>query len=198
MDESEACLGLTQKSYIISPEEEKDARASMDANREWATLIETINTIGKALEPFFINKGAQVLRNLMEAIVKSGATLAVTHNGWSNDEMALEYLKHFHRHTRPVGIFRLLILDGHNNHATFRFKKLAHKYKIILLYLPAHTTHKLQPLDVGIFRPQSGFYSTQVTQHSRWAGFNISKREYLDWMLVARKKANTTSNILSA
>ena len=81
MDESEAGLGLTQQSYIIGPEEEKDARASMDANREWATLIETISAIGKALQPFFINKDAQVFRDLIEAMVKSGATLAVTHNG---------------------------------------------------------------------------------------------------------------------
>jgi DDE superfamily endonuclease len=155
-----AGLELTQKSYIIGPEEKKDARVLMNTNREWATLIETISAIGKALKPFFINKGAQVLRDLMKAMVKSKATLAVTHNKWSNDEMALEYLKHFHRHARPVGVFRLLILDGHDSHATFRFKELAHEYKIILLYLPAHITHKLQPLDVGIFEPQSGFYST--------------------------------------
>jgi DDE superfamily endonuclease len=112
--------------------------------------------------------------------------------------MALEYLKHFHRHARPIGVYRLLILNGHDSYATFRFKELAHKYKIILLYLPAHTTHRLQPLDVGIFGPQSGFYSNEVVQHSRWAGFNVSKREYLDWMLAARKKTNITSNIFSA
>jgi hypothetical protein len=163
MDESEAGLRLTQKSYIISPEEEKDTRASIDTNREWATLIETINAIGKALKPFFINKGAQVLRNLIKAMIKSGITLAVTHNRWSNDEMALKYFKHFHRHARPVGVFRLLILNGYGSHATFRFKELAHKYKIILLYLPAHITYKLQPLNIGIFKPQSGFYSTQIT-----------------------------------
>jgi hypothetical protein len=116
----------------------------------------------------------------MEVMIKSGATLITTHNGWSNDEMALEYLKHFHRHARPIGIYRLLILNGYGSHATFRFKELAHKYKIILLYLPAHTTHRLQPLDVGIFGPQSGFYSNEIVQHSRWAGFNVSKREYLD------------------
>jgi hypothetical protein len=151
MDESGAGLGFIQKSYIIGPEEEKDARVLMDVNREWATLIETISAIGKALEPFFINKSAQIFRDFMEAMVKLGATLAVTYNGWFNDEMALEYLKHFHRHARPVGVFRLLILDGYGSHAIFRFKKLAHEYKIILLYLPAHITHKLQPLDIGIF-----------------------------------------------
>jgi hypothetical protein len=158
MDESRAGLGFTQKFYIIDPEEEKDTRALMNANREWATLIKTISAIGKALEPFFINKGAQVLRDLMEAIIKLGVILAVIHNRWSNDEMALKYFKHFYRHARLVGVFRLLILDGYGNYATFRFKKLAHEYKIILLYLPAHTTHKLQSLDVGIFGSQSGFY----------------------------------------
>jgi hypothetical protein len=198
MDELRSGLGLIQKSYIIGPEEEKDARISADTNREWATLIETINAIRKALKPFFINKGAHVLRDLMKAMIKSGAILATTHNGWSNNEMALEYLKHFHRHARPIGVYRLLILDGHSSHATFRFKELAHEYKIILLYLPAHTTHRLQSLDVGIFGPQSGFYSNEIVQHSRWARFNVSKREYLNWMLAARKKANTTSNILSA
>jgi hypothetical protein len=112
--------------------------------------------------------------------------------------MAIEYLNHFHKHARPTGVYRLLLLDGHSSHATFRFKALANDYKIILLYLPAHTTHRLQLLDVGIFGPQSGFYSNEVVRHSRWAGYSVSKREYLDWMIKARKKANTKSNILSA
>ncbi len=81
--------------------------------------------------------------------------------------MVLEYLKYFYRYVRPIKVFRLLILDGYSNHAIFRFKKLAYKYKIILLYLSAHTTYKLQSLDVGIFKPQWNFYSAQITQHSR-------------------------------
>jgi intergrase/recombinase len=43
MDDLGAGLRLTQQSYIIGLEEEKNARALMNANREWATLIETIN-----------------------------------------------------------------------------------------------------------------------------------------------------------
>ncbi len=72
--------------------------------------------------------------------------------------MALEYLKYFYRYARLIGVFRLLILDNYNNHAIFRFKKLAYEYKIILLYLPVYTTHRLQLLDIGIFRPQAEFY----------------------------------------
>jgi hypothetical protein len=151
MDKSGSGLGLIQKSYIIGSEKEKDARIFVNINRKWVTLIETINAIEKALKPFFINKGAHVLRDLMKAIIKLGATLVITHNGWSNDEIVLEYFKHFYRYARPIGVYRLLILDGYGSHAIFRFKKFAHKYKIILLYLLTHTTHRLQPLDVGIF-----------------------------------------------
>jgi hypothetical protein len=81
MDKSKSGLRLIQKSYIISPEEEKDARISINTNRKWATLIETINAIKKALKPFFINKEAHVFRDLMKAIIKLGATLVTTHNG---------------------------------------------------------------------------------------------------------------------
>ncbi len=56
MDESEAGLELTQQSYIISPEEEKDTRTLININREWATLIKTINTIREALKPFLLIK----------------------------------------------------------------------------------------------------------------------------------------------
>jgi hypothetical protein len=81
MDELGAGLGLIQKSYIIGPVEEKNARISADTNRKWAILIETINAIRKALKPFFINKGAHVFRDLIKIIIKLRATLAITHNG---------------------------------------------------------------------------------------------------------------------
>ncbi|KLO08249.1 DDE-domain-containing protein, partial [Schizopora paradoxa] len=47
----------------------------------------------------------------------------------------------------------LLILDGHGSHLTDEMVELAIKNNIHLLCLPPHCTHKLQPLDVGIFGP---------------------------------------------
>jgi hypothetical protein len=153
IDEEGAGLESTQKSYIIGPAEEKDARLSIEKNREWATFIKTISAIGESLKPFFVNKGMYVFRDLIEIMLKLGATLACLHNRWSNDVIALEYFKHFHKHAKPIGVYRLLVLNGHGSHITFEFKALANEYKIILLYLPAHTTHRLQPLDIRIFGP---------------------------------------------
>jgi hypothetical protein len=53
-------------------------------------------------------------------------------------------------------------------------------------------------LNIGIFGSQSRYYSNEITQHSHWKGVSVIKREYLDWMITARKKANTKSNIVLA
>ena len=47
----------------------------------------------------------------------------------------------------------LLVFDGHGSHLTDELFDLGTKYKIDFYLLPAHTTHKLQPLDVGCFGP---------------------------------------------
>ena len=47
----------------------------------------------------------------------------------------------------------LLIYDGHGSHTTLDWITLARANNIILYCLPPHTTHWLQPLDVGCFGP---------------------------------------------
>lgn len=47
----------------------------------------------------------------------------------------------------------MLILDGHASHISTAAIEFCIRQKIILLCLPAHTTHILQPLDVGVFGP---------------------------------------------
>ncbi len=113
-------------------------------------MIECIRVIGGDIPPFLIHKGKHILQDLVELIHHSRATLACSNNGWSNDEIGLEWLKHFNKHTRPVGAYRLLILDEHGSHATFAFTNYARENKIVLVYLPPYTTHRLQPLDVAI------------------------------------------------
>jgi hypothetical protein len=80
MDELEVDLGVTQKFYIISPIKEKDARVSIDKNREWAIIVETISVIGEVLKSFFINKGVYVLLNFIKIIIKSETILAYSYN----------------------------------------------------------------------------------------------------------------------
>jgi hypothetical protein len=58
--------------------------------------------------------------------------------------------------------YRLLLMDNHLSHLTWQFIKYALAHKIVLVALPPHLTYKLQPLDIGCFRPLSHYYRKQV------------------------------------
>ena len=49
---------------------------------------------------------------------------------------------------RPV----LLLEDGHSSHITIEVIELAQENNIHLLCLPSHSSHILQPLDIGVFK----------------------------------------------
>jgi type IV secretory pathway TraG/TraD family ATPase VirD4 len=67
--------------------------------------------------------------------------------------MACYRIQHFTQHTeaRTVGSHRLPIIDGHESHKSFTFQDLREKSKIITVCKPPHSSHILQPLDVGCF-----------------------------------------------
>ena len=58
--------------------------------------------------------------------------------------------------------WHLLIVDQHGSHVTLEFLILAQDYKIVILALPPHSTHKLQPLDVGLFAPIAQYYGQEL------------------------------------
>ena len=83
-------------------------------------------------------------------------------NGWVNADLYVEWMKFFIANippARPV----LLIQDGHGSHVSIDVIELARANNIHLLCLPAHTTHILQPLDVGVFKSFKCFFSKACT-----------------------------------
>jgi hypothetical protein len=63
--------------------------------------------------------------------------------------------------------FRLLLLDGHASHFNWEFFDFCLSNRIIPLCLPAHSTHLLQPLDVGLFSPLQRYYSNSLDEWIR-------------------------------
>ncbi len=86
------------------------------------TNINIINGVGTVSKGFFVIRRKNVLRDLMNYIIESGCTIAVTDNRWSNNMMAINYIKHFNKYTEPIGDYRLLILNKYSSHATFQFR----------------------------------------------------------------------------
>jgi DDE superfamily endonuclease len=88
-----------------------------------------------------------------------GSSVSTSPNGWTDFELGLLWLQHdfepqSHAQNKS-GSPRLLILDGHNSHCSTEFLSYAEKKQIHLVCLPPHTTHALQPCDVGVFSPLS-------------------------------------------
>ena len=56
-------------------------------------------------------------------------------------------------------------MDGHSSHVPIDVIQLARDNDVHLLYLPAHTTHILQPLDVGVFKSFKSKFSKACTKY---------------------------------
>ena len=121
-----------------------------------------------------------------------------TDNGWTTDKTALEWLeKVFIPQTAPRDhSARLLILDGHGSHETTDFLWKCLEHNIYLLFLPAHTSHILQPLDLTVFSALKRAYRKELQKlNSLIDSTPIGKRNFLVCYYKARQESITPSNI---
>ena len=107
----------------------------------------------------------------------------------------------FNRHTKIKAGYewRLLIVDDHSLHVNMGFIDYCDQNRILLVILPPHSTHRLQPLDVGIFSLLVKAYSQQVDEHLR-TGFGyirMTKRDFWKLFHPAWSQALTPKNIMS-
>jgi hypothetical protein len=106
-------------------------------------------------------------------------------------------VKHFDKNTksRTTGGYRLLILDGHESHHSAGFELHCKEHKIITLCMPAHSSHILQPLDVGCFGPLKQAYGRQIEKKMRAGTSHISKEDFFPAFLIAFRESMTGKNI---
>jgi hypothetical protein len=165
------------------------------------TLIQAISAAGWAIPPFLIFAGRYHLSAWYEEeTIPRDWAIAVSDNRWITNKLGVEWLKHFIKHTesRIVGTRRLLILDGHESHQSLEFQDLCKENNIFTLCMPPHSSHLLQPLDVGCFAPLKCAYSREIEALIRNHLNHITKLEFLPAFKVAFTRAFTTANICSA
>jgi hypothetical protein len=108
-------------------------------------------------------------------------------------------LKYFDEHTkdRKLGIYHLLVLDGHESHRSDAFEQYCKDQKIITLFMPAHSSHILQPLDLVCFAPLKKAYGSQIEKLVRDRISHITKEDFIPAFCDAFKKSMTENNILA-
>ena len=180
--------------------------ASQDGSQEFLTLLACICVDGTKLPPALIYQGdCADLLDTWVADFNEGdeAYFAATSNGWSCDSLGLQWLqKVFHVHTekKAGNRRRLLIVDGHSSHVNLKFIEWADHHWILLMILPPHSTHRLQPLDVGLFQPLATAYSQQISKLMLEGLGYVSMNKQLFWrMFKASWEASfTKKNITHA
>ena len=128
-----------------------------------------------------------------------GAIGGATRSGWMNEELYVVYMKHFIHHTRctkdrPV----LLILDNVESHISLEAIDLARENGVIMVTIPPHTSHRLQPLDCAVYRPFKTAYNVAMDGWIRSnPGKTVTIYDIPSIASEAQVNAMTHRNILS-
>lgn len=132
--------------------------------------------------------------------IKTGYLQPLKTHGPS-DLTALEWLrKLFIPKSQPTDSTekRLLILDGHGSHITTAFMWECFQNNILLLYLPPHSSHVLQPLDLGVFSSLKRSYRKRLNKLHQWEDSTTAgRRNFLDNYRLSRLDGLSSQNIKS-
>ena len=198
-DETGFQMGVISSGVVVTGSERRGRPlAQQPGNREWVTSIMAINAMGRSIPPFIIFGGKYHLSSWYEEpSTPRDWVFAMSENGWTNNELGVKWLQHFDKHTKggTVGEYRLLIIDGHESHDSLAFRQLCEESKIITLCMPPHSSHKLQPLDVGCFSPLKKAYGKEIEHLIRLGINHITKDSFLPAFQVAVAVSITKGNI---
>ncbi|KAJ3792319.1 DDE superfamily endonuclease-domain-containing protein, partial [Lentinula aff. detonsa] len=208
MDEKGVQLGGGRKNsgrkYFFSREDTKRYRQHSD-DLQLVTVIDCVCADGTApIKPAFVFPGARMHQEWMN--VDNDILIATSENGWTDNEIGFQW---FRQSFVPQATARrtaqgtadkpiLLIFDGHSSHISTEWIDLALERNIVLLCLPSHTTHRLQPLDVGCFGPLAQTWFNRCDDILEETGESMDLRNVVKEYCDCRQLAFKESSILQA
>lgn len=158
----EAGVTTVQKpDCIVARRGEKQVGSIVSAERgNLVTVASTISASRTSIPPFFVFPRVNFKDYFLQA-APAGSSGSANKSGWMTEIDFLKYLEHFVKFANPSQKKpRLLILDNHRSHFVLDGLDFAWKNNIIMLTLPPHFSHKMQPLDRTVFGPLKKFINT--------------------------------------
>ena len=162
----------TGLSYVVKPNKVITAigkryvykRAYADRG-ETHTLLGCVCANGTWIPPLVIFKGIRWNDNLKTDCLPN-SLVKLSPKGWINSELFLEWFKFF-IDSIPSSRPMILFMDSHASHINMDVITLAKENQIYLFTFPAHTSHLLQPLDVGVYKPLKTNWATSLNEFMR-------------------------------
>ena len=145
---------------ILAPKGKKQIGGMTSAERGTnVTMIAAVNATGNSIPPLFVFPRVNFKPFMLNG-APCGSIGSANPSGWSNETIFVQFLHHFVKHVRPsVEKPVLLLMDNHESHVNIQVIDMAKRSGIILLTFHPHTSHKMQPLDRGVFGPFKSYYN---------------------------------------
>ncbi|CAG7825624.1 unnamed protein product [Allacma fusca] len=136
------------------------------------TAIYACCASGKYVPPLMVFPG-KINEDMFEG-APVGSVGTSSPSGWFNENVFVLCVKHFDEFVKASSNNPMfLILYGHTSHMSYGAIIYCIERDITMITLPSHASHKLQPLDVGVFKSLKS--ALKVAQLNRLS-HNIPKR----------------------
>lgn len=200
LDETGLTTVMPPIKVVATKGKKQVAHISSQERGELVTFVGIISAAGSTVPPVFVYPR---LRNPEEYLGDEYPTSAIAlgnKKGWMTSELFPKVIEHFANTVKcSVENKVLLLVDNHESHISVDVIKLCRQKGIILLSFPPHTTHRMQPLDVGVYGPFKSYLAT--SQHD-WLLTNPGKvitiRHLARLAKHAYENAFTIKNIISS
>lgn len=164
------------------------------------TVICCVNGIGTFIPPMMIFPRVRMKPELIDK-APNGSIGVATKSGWVNEEAFLKWFNHFLHFVQPKTRDQpvILIMDGHSSHTkNLTLVETAKAQNVVLISLPSHSTHRLQPLDISFFKSLKCYYNQEIQSWLRkHPGRPVTEYQIAELFSGAYRRAASISNALS-
>ena len=189
---------VTKPFKVFSPTGTRQVGAIASSERGvLVTVCVCVNAAGNVLAPVLIFPRKRVQPHWANE-APPGSLIMAYESGWMTKENFPEALHHF---LKQMGVStenrQLLIFDNHGSHTTFEVVKMARERGVTIVTLPAHCTHRMQPLDVSVMFSFKTYYAEEVRLwHLAYPGRTLSIHDLSKLVKIAFGRAFTIPNVM--
>lgn len=199
MDET-AHTTVQKPSRVISSTGKKQVGCISSAERGQNTTGVYCNSAdGTFIPPMLIYKRKRIPDDLTVG-APVGTSFQCTDSGWMDSPTFEKWVRHYIDKKHPTKEKpHLLLLDGCKSHTkNVPAIKLAKENGVIMLSLPPHCSHRIQPLDVSFFKSLKNYYNLEIEKWLRTNNYiAASVRQVATFVNGAFSQAATIPNAVN-
>jgi len=116
-----------------------------------------------------------------------GSVYSCSKTGWINEELFVIWLKHFAQFIHASNNNKILFfLGNHSTHCSGEAYDICGEKGIVIVSLPPHTSHRLQPLNVVFYSPLKAHENQEHSKNYPYDVAEIFNKAYSPVATIAK------------